>query len=1855
MRITWFTRLQFQCVNSLITRRCFLLALAMLAACSIGVMQWRRSGVFAQTTDASQQTMLVVTVSAASFAPVVAPDSIAAAFGSRLATRTEVAADRPLPTSLAGTTVKINGELAPLFFVSPGQINYLIPPGTPPGAASVVVTAGDGAVSTGSAQIGAVAPALFTANSDGQGALASLLYRVKANGQRIYEPLSRYDGASFVTRPIDFGAESDQLFLVLYLTGIRHAPLSGVRVSMGGVEYAPLSVGVQGGFDGLDQINVALPGNFGGRGRIKLFIKAAGYGASNVAEFEIGSGAQSPGTMQISAPAQPVLAGDELEINGAGFAANPRENNVQIVADDGVTAKAEVMAVSATTIRIRVPFGAGTGQIKVSREQIEASAPIRVRTSVSGFVERAISQNGQITRVPIPGARVRINGRPETERVTDAEGSFVLPDTPPSLKGEFEILPPADGSLNFPPKKPALRVYADRDNQFPRGDEQTIISGVSFPLLADSDLSSAEANANATAASPDQNLTLTYLEPGRTPANLPLSHFSTRIAQIAPFGRVISPGARLSFPNADAIPVGAPAKLFKFDQANGSVTLGQFVEIGSATVTADGQRVETAPNAITGGSYYFVSITRPTATINGRVVESDGRPAPRAIVQARGQSTFTDGFGGFVLNNVPVMKASGDRVRVEVSYQRPSGRVSRKDGNEVELTAGALVTVKPDIALDPETTNFPPVILAPSNLTLSAGETREFDLVVTDPDSGQAPQVSMSGSATTFTTLINQGSGVFRLRLAPGANAAGSYTLALRAEDNTASVIQSIAVTVARASNNAPTARNQAVTTPEDTPRAIMLSGSAPSGRALGYAIVSGPSRGSLSGTAPNLAYTPMSNFNGIDSFTFKVSDGGAESQPATVFIAVSPVNDAPVLSVPGSQVVNAGETLNLVVTATDVDGDQALQFTAIDLPPGATFKEVGGTSGLLNWTPTSAQEGVYTVSVTVKDKGSPALTATQAIRLTAIAQWAKTSGPEGGGRIYSLLNAGGILYAGTATDGVYRSTDNGQSWTPVNNGLSDDGLDVRALMSSGSDLYAGTFDGGLYRSTDNGQSWTPVKTVLSSQVFALLSSGGGLFAGTLGGGIYRSTDGGQSWTPVNNGLSGNALYVIALLSSESSLYAGTSFGGVYRSTDNGGSWVPVNRGFPPSGLNVYALLSSGSSLYAGTNSGVYRSTDNGQSWTPVNSGLSGRGLEVDALLSSGSSLLAGTFGGGIYRSTDGGLSWKPVNNGLSGRRLFVLALSSSGSSLFAGTFRGVYQSTDGGENWNLSSAGILTTSVSALLNHPNSMYAGTDGGGVYRSTDGGQSWTPTNNGLSDNGLSVYALLSSGSNLFAGTLEGVYRSTDDGQSWTPVNKGLSGSGLNVRALLSSGSSLFAGTNGGGIYRSTDDGQSWTPINNGLSGSGLNVGALLSSGSSLFAGTTGGVYRSTDDGQSWMPVNNGFPNGRLFVLALSSSGSSLFAGGFGGVYRSTDGGQSWAPINNGFPSGELGVFALLSSGSSLYAGGLDGVYRSTDGGQSWTRVGSGFISIVHSLAASGPRIFAGTSENSAWILADASQSWVENNTGLTNRFTNAIVVSGADIFVGTLGGGVFRSANQGQSWSPVNTGLPPNSNIQSIVTNGATLWAATFGDGVYASDDRGGSWRAANNGLTNKFVNKLFLSGATLYVGTDGGVFRSTNGGNSWTPVGLTNLRVVSFTLTNGTLYAGTDGGGVFRLNPESASWTQVNRGLTSQSATALGASGGALYAGTTGGGICISRDGGENWTAVNNALPADLNVFAFAVSGRKVYAGSIYGVFVTEDEGQSWKQINAGLLNTFVTGLAVSGDQLFASTASGGVFVSRVP
>ena len=236
-------------------------------------------------------TRSVTSVSAASFTgQSLASEAIVAAFGRNLATQLAVADALPLPTTLAGTTVKVRdgaGEerLAPLFFVAPTQVNYQIPAGAAAGEATVTITIGDGQVSTGTINIAAVAPGLFSAASSGQGVAAAVVLRVKADGAQSYESAARYDAAQnrFVALPIDLGEEGDQVFLILFGTGFRHQrDLAAVTVKLGDVETGALFAGPQDGFAGLDQLNLRIPRSLAGRGEVDVMLNVDGHEANRV-------------------------------------------------------------------------------------------------------------------------------------------------------------------------------------------------------------------------------------------------------------------------------------------------------------------------------------------------------------------------------------------------------------------------------------------------------------------------------------------------------------------------------------------------------------------------------------------------------------------------------------------------------------------------------------------------------------------------------------------------------------------------------------------------------------------------------------------------------------------------------------------------------------------------------------------------------------------------------------------------------------------------------------------------------------------------------------------------------------------------------------------------------------------------------------------------------------------------------------------------------------------------------------------------------------------------------------------------------------------------------------------------------------------------------------------------------------------------------------------------------------------------------------------------------------------------------------------------------------------------------------
>src|SRR5207244_2261893 len=155
----------------------------------------------------------------------------------------------------------------------------------------------------------------------------------------------------------------------------------------------------------------------------------------------------------------------------------------------------------------------------------------------------------------------------------------------------------------------------------------------------------------------------------------------------------------------------------------------------------------------------------------------------------------------------------------------------------------------------------------------------------------------------------------------PAAGYSGPDSFTFKANDGTVdSAAATVSLTVVHV-NHAPVADAQAVTTAEDTAKAITLTASDVDGDTLTYSVVAGPTHGALSGTARNVTYTHAAKYNGPDSFTFKANDGTLNSNVATVTITVTAVNDPPVANAQ-SVTTNQDTTKAITLTASDVDGD---------------------------------------------------------------------------------------------------------------------------------------------------------------------------------------------------------------------------------------------------------------------------------------------------------------------------------------------------------------------------------------------------------------------------------------------------------------------------------------------------------------------------------------------------------------------------------------------------------------------------------------------------------------------------------------------------------------------------------------------------------------------------------------------------------------------------------------------------------------------------------------------------------------------------------------------------------------------
>ena len=605
---------------------------------------------------------------------------------------------------------------------------------------------------------------------------------------------------------------------------------------------------------------------------------------------------------------------------------------------------------------------------------------------------------------------------------------------------------------------------------------------------------------------------------------------------------------------------------------------------------------------------------------------------------------------------------------------------------------------------------------------------------------------------------------------------------------------------------------------------------------------------------------------------------------------------------------------------------------------------------------------------------------------------------------------------------------------------------------------------------------WTQTGGPYGGTIISLHATPEGiLFAGTNGGGIFRSTDGGETWVSASEGLrvyENNMLPVIfALAQKGNTLYAGTN-GNLFYSIDSGDSWQQLAHFQDEIGISGVAFI--GDTIYIGrhTEKSVFFSNDNGKSWTPVGSGLAVR--EGPSLIASETILFAKTQRQ-LFRLKAGEKSWTKLiikdpskRDAVSDITKFVV----SDEVVYAAADGGLFRSTDTGNLWRSIKPEAMQHFYGELAVVGNTVFyigSGFADGRVFRSTDAGNSWTmSTTTSLTNQTiLSIVAL--SEKTLYVGTTDGVFRSTDGGESWTQTNTGIINTG--IEDLVFFRNALYTIT-GDGIVKSVD----------------------------------GGIVKSADGGNSWVPVNEGLVASEGGLLTVS--GGKLYIAtnetNYGlnpstsGIYCLADDGNSWIPIQTNMESSNNRIYVvnqLAISGETFYIvgqmGGKEWLYRWRVGEDLWTQLM--------------PQDFFG---------------W------------GTLAVSGKTVYISAVRGKLFRSVDEGDTWAEVSQNLPnwdQKIGAYDLAFAGETIYAKA-GSGGGRSTDGGETWTSIVAGLPGGYIEMQLVDGTTLYGTNSHGIFRLTQGSDSWELIAPIQHNIMSLTYDGTTFYIGTHAEGVFRLS-----------------------------------------------------------------------------------------------------------------------------
>ena len=460
--------------------------------------------------------------------------------------------------------------------------------------------------------------------------------------------------------------------------------------------------------------------------------------------------------------------------------------------------------------------------------------------------------------------------------------------------------------------------------------------------------------------------------------------------------------------------------------------------------------------------------------------------------------------------------------------------------------------------------------------------------------------------------------------------------------------------------------------------------------------------------------------------------------------------------------------------------------------------------------------------------------------------------------------------------------------------------------------------------------------------------------------------------------------------------------------------------------------------------------------------------------------------------------------------------------------------------------------------------------------------------------------------------------------------------------LTGGVDIFAATHGGGVYLSTDNGAQWQPIYADLQNAAVwrvirflkGVGA-----STLYAETNSGLYCTKDRGNTWKSVGGLFENHDIGLAAIyidTAQDTVLLAGISASLFVSTDAGINWVSSTTPPPSGIIGTVvvrpAVKDSGIiRLIAGtAYSGIYISTDNGMTWTP--STLKGDIVSVGASDSVIYAG-------VYADH----------------------------------IYRSTDEGKSWTACCNGLPPATDIRAFAfvpnASGGSSVIARSESEIFLSSDNGDNWHTIKHNLWaglfwSLTTAQLNADTSAIFVGTESGVFRSTNAGLTWDVVnqGLSACIVTALGVTRTSILAGTYGNGIFRSSDQGSTWIPVNNGLDSAFIESLQTYGGltvnsiasfgnTLLAGTLAG-IFRSTDEGATWTDVNNDWTRQ-QIWSFAKSDSTIFAGgSVFLAFRSTDDGITWNCGETSFSSGAVMALTYENGKLFAAANEGGAFRS---